>query len=131
MNDYSLPAGEKRYCYDVSVIIVTYNSAAFIQDCLQALASQTMTSFETIIVDNGSTDHTLDAVKPWLDRGKVIKLGENRGFAGGNIAGLSQAQGRYIALLNPDTVVSEDWLKSLVDTMENHPDYREYLPNKG
>ena len=107
---------------EASVIIVTYNSELFIQDCLNALFQQTMTSFELIIVDNGSTDHTPQMVASMQNNIKFIQLTDNCGFTGGNIAGLAHAQGRYICLLNPDTEVATDWLKALVDVMDKYPE---------
>ena len=71
-------------------------------------------SFETILVDNASTDGSAEHVRerfPWV---RVVTLAENRGFAGGNNAGVREARGRYVALLNNDTAAGPGWLRALL-----------------
>ena len=106
---------------DVSIIIVTYNSEAFIRPCLERLQEQTYTDFEILVVDNGSRDRTVAMVREF-SRVTLIQAEENLGFTGGNIRGLASAGGRYIVLLNPDTEAAPDWLAAMVETMETHPE---------
>jgi hypothetical protein len=97
----------------VSIVIVTWNGRQYLEACLTAVAAQKGVEAETILVDNGSTDGTVDFVRarfPWV---RVIALGENRGFAGGNNAGVREARGRFVALLNNDTVADAGWLRAL------------------
>ncbi|HWR38235.1 MAG TPA: glycosyltransferase family 2 protein [Patescibacteria group bacterium] len=101
----------------VSIIIVTYNCAAVIGDCLRALAAQTFTNFEIIVVDNDSQDDTLAVVRPYHPD-ILVATGENSGFTGGNIEGLRHASGDYIVLLNPDTECVPRWLEFLVAAMD-------------
>jgi GT2 family glycosyltransferase len=78
---------------------------------------------ETIVVDNGSTDGTAEFVRsgfPWV---RVVRLQENRGFAGGNNAGVREARGRYVALLNNDTVADRGWLRALVRGLDEAAGY--------
>jgi GT2 family glycosyltransferase len=85
---------------DISVIIVTFNSAACIGACLQSVLAQTDVSFEVIVVDNASADDTLARVRSLPCR--VIASPENLGFGRGNNLGFAASQGRYVYLLNPD-----------------------------
>jgi GT2 family glycosyltransferase len=98
----------------VSVVIVTWNGRQHLDTCLSAVAAQQGVASETILVDNGSTDGTVDYVRdryPWV---RLVALPVNRGFAGGNNAGVHEARGRLIALLNNDTAAAPDWLRELV-----------------
>ena len=99
----------------VSIVIVTWNGRQYLDACLSAVAAQGGVSAETILVDNASTDGTVAYVRerfPWV---RVVALTENRGFAGGNNAGVREARGRFVALLNNDTVPEPGWLQALVD----------------
>ncbi len=103
---------------DVSIVIVTWNGRRHLDACLQAIAAQTDVRVETILVDNGSHDGSADYVSatyPWV---QVVALVENRGFAGGNNAGVARASGRYVALLNNDTVAEPGCVKALVDGLD-------------
>ena len=98
----------------VSVIVVTWNGRRFLDACLAALQAQEGVAFETIVVDNASTDGSAQYVAerfPWV---RVVRLTENRGFAGGNNAGVREARGRYVALLNNDTAADPGWLRALL-----------------
>jgi GT2 family glycosyltransferase len=102
----------------VSVVIVTWNGRQYLDACLGAVATQAGVTAETILVDNASTDGTVAYVRerfPWV---RLVPLTENRGFAGGNNAGVEMARGRYVALLNNDTVASPDWLRTLLSGLD-------------
>ncbi|MBI2899795.1 MAG: glycosyltransferase family 2 protein [Planctomycetes bacterium] len=101
----------------VSLIIVNWNGKEMLADCLDSLGGQSYRDFETIVVDNGSTDGSPEMLRRRADV-KVVALRENRGFAGGNVAGLGAAEGDLVALLNNDTLPDRDWLKELVGAME-------------
>lgn len=102
----------------VSLIIVTYNAADFIIDCLLSVRNLKYNSFETIIVDNASIDKTSDIIELHFPSVRIIKSSENLGFAAGVNLGYSHSKGKYIALLNPDTKVNSNWLSKLVLAME-------------
>ncbi len=97
----------------MSVIIVTWNGRAHLETCLPALAAQQDVDFEVVLVDNASTDGTAEYVARRFPSVRVVRLAENRGFAGGNNAGVGVATGRYIALLNNDTRPDPRWLATL------------------
>jgi GT2 family glycosyltransferase len=99
---------------DVSLIIVTWNGRQHLDKCLSSVEAQRGVSVETIVVDNGSTDGTVEYVRsryPWV---KLVALQENRGFAGGNNAGVREAHGRFVAFLNNDTSADPGWLRALI-----------------
>jgi GT2 family glycosyltransferase len=76
---------------DISVIVVSWNGRRYLDECLAAVAAQQGAAFETILVDNGSTDGSAEYVReryPWV---RVVVLAENRGFAGGNNTGAREA----------------------------------------
>jgi len=98
----------------VSIVIVSWNGRQHLDNCLQAVAAQEGVDFETILVDNASTDGTVGHVRerfPWV---RVVALDRNLGFAGGNNAGVRGALGRYVAFLNNDTIADPGWLRELL-----------------
>jgi GT2 family glycosyltransferase len=108
---------------DLSVITVTHQSGQFIETQVFSVISGALKlSVEQIVVDNASTDDTsevLDRLAPVLY--KVIKNGENSGFAKANNQGVAHASGRYFLFLNPDMRVQEGSLDRLVEWMDAHP----------
>ena len=106
----------------VSVIIVNWNGKEFLPECLDSLHTQTYDDFETIVVDNGSHDSSVELLRgsyPWV---RLVQLDSNTGFASGNNAGLSAARGsRYIVTLNNDTRVDRHWLAELTAAAESSP----------
>ncbi len=102
----------------VSVIIVNYNGQHLLGELFESLARQTRLADEVIMVDNASTDRSVDHVRehfPWVT---VIELLTNTGFAEGNNIGVAKAQGDYVALSNSDTVMDERWLAELMQVLE-------------
>ena len=98
----------------VSIIIVNHNGRHLLKGCLESVFAQSYRNFELILVDNGSSDGSVEFVRENFPSVRVVALNENRGFAGGNNEGLRYANGEFIALLNNDAFASRDWLKSLV-----------------
>lgn len=99
---------------DVSIIVVSWNGRAYLDECLDGVRRLEGVHVETVLVDNASTDGTASYVRerfPWV---RLVELPENRGFAGGNNAGVKRAQGEYVALLNNDAVPEPGWLAALL-----------------
>jgi GT2 family glycosyltransferase len=105
-----------------SVIIPNWNGAAHLTACLDALAAQREGDFETIVVDNGSSDGSLGLLTRRDPPVKVVALPENRGYAGGCNAGLCRAESQILVILNNDTQVEPDWLGELLATLDRHPE---------
>ncbi len=101
----------------VSVIVVNYNGMRFMEKCLSSLERQTYRPFETILVDNGSTDGSPEYVMERFPAVRIISNGENLGFAKANNIGISAAGGSMIATLNNDAAPLSAWLEALVDAM--------------
>jgi len=105
----------------VSLIIVNWNGEQFLHDCLQSLSQQTYSSYEIFVVDNGSTDGSVDFVVQNFPHVRLVQLSENTGFAGGNCKGLEVSHGEYVALLNNDTRIDDKWLENLIQPMLDDP----------
>ncbi len=108
----------------VSVIIPNWNGAHWLDPCLDALERQTFRDFEVVVVDNGSTDASVELLERRRGAGgldlRIVELSENIGFAAGINAGISTCTAEYIAALNNDTVPCADWLQSLVEALDEH-----------
>jgi len=106
--------------FDISVIIVTYNSSDCIQACLDSLWSQKGVDYEVIVVDNTSTDDTLLTVRN--NRSLLLENEENIGFGRACNLGMARSTGRYIFLLNPDArLTDESDLAQVCRLMDENP----------
>ena len=106
-----------------SVIIVNYNGANVLPNCLAALAEQTWPGdrFETILLDNASIDDSLDLVRTRFPSVRILAETQNTGFAGGNTLAVRAAQGDVIVLLNNDTIPDPFWLEELARAIDENP----------
>ncbi len=103
----------------VSIVIPHYNGVEMLRECLRSLNGTTYSNFETIVVDNASTDGSIKMVESEFASAKLIKLDSNKGYAGGCNAGiLASEKAEYVVLFNNDVKVSPDWLSHLVKSME-------------
>ncbi|GEA14645.1 glycosyl transferase [Moorella sp. E308F] len=103
---------------EVSIIIVTYNSKRYLQRCLESIYRQTSFSYEVIIVDNCSIDDTVEYVQNNFPSVRVIRNTQNKGYGAGNNLGVKYARGKFIVILNPDTVVENNWLYEIIKPLE-------------
>ncbi|MBX7105318.1 MAG: glycosyltransferase family 2 protein [Gemmataceae bacterium] len=108
----------------VSVVIVNFNGREHLGACLDSLARQSYPRhlFEVLLIDNHSLDDSVDFVRaqyPWVN---IRRLNDNRGFAGGNNAGMATARGEWFALLNADAVAEPHWLREGIRAGESSPD---------
>jgi len=107
----------------ISIIIVNFNTADLLSDCLKSIYAESReSSVEIIVVDNNSVDDSVDVVLQCFPETILIENTDNKGFAAANNQGIKQASGKYIWLLNPDTVVFPGCISKLYDFMENHPE---------
>lgn len=106
----------------VSIVIVNWNSRELLEQCLCSLYGSTKVSIETIVVDNGSHDESVKyLLRDWPQVTTVV-LDKNHGFAGANNIGFNYCRGRYILLLNVDTIAQPTMVSGLVDCMEEYPE---------
>lgn len=97
----------------LSIIIVTWNSQNELPECLSSLRNQDCCQFELIIVDNGSSDQTVATAHKLFPQATVVCNDENEGFAAACNIGIERAHGEWVGLLNPDTMVNDNWVSSL------------------
>ncbi|MSQ11015.1 MAG: glycosyltransferase family 2 protein [Dehalococcoidia bacterium] len=106
----------------VAVIIPNWNGAHLLTGCLGSLRRQTYRDFETIVVDNGSTDNSLALMQANFAEVRVLALPVNLLFAGGVNAGIRATDSPIVVLLNNDTEADAGWLEQLVGTLDAHPE---------
>ncbi|WP_374017416.1 glycosyltransferase family 2 protein [Paenibacillus thiaminolyticus] len=108
---------------DLSIIIVNYNTKQLTLNCLQSVyQSKSDFLYEVILIDNYSTDDSIEAIRHNYPRVKLISNKHNAGFSKANNQGIRIAQGRYILLLNSDTVIQPDTLDVMIQFMDEHPE---------
>lgn len=107
---------------DISIIIVNYNTKIITSDAIHSIRnSDTAYSYEIIVADNASSDGSVEYLEQKFGELKIIKNDENLGFAKANNQGIRQAEGRYILLLNSDTLIREDTLDVMTAYMDQNP----------
>ena len=108
---------------DLSVVIVNWNTEAFLRDCLKSVFGMIEgIAFEVIVVDNASSDGSVAMLKVEFPQVRRIENYENRGFAAANNQAFRIMTGRYALLLNSDTVLTEGAVRELYTFMEEHPE---------
>ncbi|MCX6146030.1 MAG: glycosyltransferase family 2 protein, partial [Candidatus Kapabacteria bacterium] len=108
---------------DISIVIVNYNVKDFLLQCLRSIEkSITKRKYEIIVVDNNSTDESIEFLSPKFEKVNFISLNDNLGFGKANNVGFDKASGKYLLILNPDTIISEDTLDKMYDFMELNPE---------
>ena len=108
---------------DLSIVIVNYNVRFYLEQCLDSVfRSSCPFDFEVFVVDNVSTDGSVSYLEKRYPQVHYIQNNENVGFARANNQAIRQSAGRYVLLLNPDTIVGEHTLADSVRLMDSHPD---------
>ena len=105
----------------ISVVVVNWNRRELLRACLESLRRQTGVTFETVVVDNGSSDGSADLAEREFSA-RVIRNRDNRGFCAANNQGIAAAQGDFIALLNNDAEAEPGWLAALHRACSSRPD---------
>jgi GT2 family glycosyltransferase len=106
----------------VTVIVATYNGLRYLVPCLRALAAQTFRDFQTIVVDDGSSDGTLDVLRREFPMVGALRFASNGGLARAHNAAIAASDSEYVILLNNDTEPEPDWLERLIAAADAHPD---------
>ncbi len=113
---------EQNYKYTLSVIIVNYNVAYFLEQCLNSVQEAlSSVNGEVFIVDNNSIDGSVEMVQRKFPNYNLLVNKENVGFSKANNQAILQSNSKYILLLNPDTVVEENTFSKVIEFMEEHP----------
>lgn len=108
----------------VSVVVLNYNGRRWLHGCLGALRSQRgAPPFEIVLVDNASTDGSVEEVRRTAPEVRIVETGANLGFAEGNNVGARHAAGEWLAFLNNDTEADRDWLARLWTAAQTQPEY--------
>lgn len=111
----------------ISVVIINYNGGAFLQAAVDSLSGQTFRDFELIVFDNASSDGSAERLDlSALPSARLVKNPDNLGFAGGNNRAADLATGKWLVLLNPDTVAAPGWLEKLMAAASAHPGCRTF-----
>lgn len=105
----------------VSIIVLTWNGLQHLHDCLTAIKKQSYKNIEPIVIDNGSTDGSIEFIKKKFPKFKLIENGENVGFCKGNNIGVHQSTGKYVVFLSNDTELEKEFTKELVTFAEKAP----------
>ncbi len=108
----------------VSIVIVTYNSSKYIDNLLKSILSSDYEDYEVIVVDNNSSDRTLEVLENYrkhMRRLRIIRLRKNVGFPKACNIGATASKGEYLFFLNPDTIVSNNTISELAGILDNNP----------
>lgn len=108
--------------FDLSVIIVNYNVKHFVEQCLHSVINASNCKIEVFVVDNNSVDGSVELIREKFPNVTLIANKDNVGFSRANNQAIRIAKGRYVVLLNPDTVVEEDTFEKTIAFMDAHPE---------
>ena len=107
---------------DVSIVVVTWNAKDLLRNCIRSIIQETEKPHEIIIVDNASDDGTVEMVETEFSDVVLIANDKNLGFAAANNQGIRASSGRYLLLLNPDTIVLDGAIDKMIDWCDRHPE---------
>ena len=109
---------------DLSIVILSFNTKKILLDCLRSVYDFTSNiDYEVIVVDNASSDGSAEAAKKKFPK-IALKINENNlGFSGGNNQGIQISRGKYVVLLNSDTLLTENCFEKIVRYLDNHPEF--------
>lgn len=112
----------------ITVAVITYNGEKHLEECLSAIKSQGYSYYEIIVVDNNSTDHSVNLVKEKFPEVKVLNMKENRGPNAARNAAIRQADTRHILLVDDDAVLAPGCLKILMKAVADFPEGAVWTP---
>lgn len=103
----------------ISVIIPMYNASRFIKQCVKSILKQTYKNFELLIINDGSTDNSLDICSRFKDQRIKIINQKNAGCEYARLTGIKQSKGEYICFVDADDWIAKDYLEKLIAPAEN------------
>lgn len=106
---------------DLSVVVVSWNSARFLDGCLTSLFAQRGVSVEVIVVDNGSTDGSLALIREKHPLARLIEMGSNLGFCAANNIGLAFAHGAFVLFANSDIILEVNFAEEALSAFDRDP----------
>ena len=107
----------KSIISDISIVILNYNGMSHLDSFLPSVLYSSKELVNIYIIDNGSTDDSVEYIKEWYPEIKIIKLAANHGFAEGYNRGLAKINSKYVVILNSDVEVQPNWLDPIIDMM--------------
>ena len=113
----------------IDIIIPNWNGKFLLKTCLDSLQSQSSQAFQTIVVDNGSTDGSVSFIQENFPHVKIIELNENKGFSAAVNSGILASESEWVLLLNNDVEVASDCLEYL-ENLSNHPQEYDFFALK-
>ena len=105
----------------VTALVVNFNSGDLLKRCIRRLADQNEPFYEVIVIDNGSTDGSIEIGAPSIPI-RLLRLNRNAGFAAANNFGLTECKSDFVALINPDAFLDSFWLNHMLEGASRHPD---------
>ena len=106
----------------ISIIVLNYNAGELLLNCIKSLKKSTYQNIEILVVDNISSDDSHTKCKKQFPDIKLIQNRKNLGYCGGNNVGIKEAKGKFIVILNPDTIVEENWLDEMFNAFNEFGD---------
>ncbi len=105
----------------VTINLLGWNSKNYLKQAIESILNQTYPKIETVFIDNGSKDGSIDFVKKNFPEVKIIDNRENLGYAQGHNIGISKAKGKYVICANPDIILEDDFVSRAVEVLEQGP----------
>ena len=106
----------------VSIVVLNYNAGKLLLNCIESIKKSSYQNIEILVVDNISSDNSQIECKKKFPDIKLIQNDENLGYCGGNNAGIKKAEGEFIIILNPDTIVETNWIEELLNAQKEFGD---------
>jgi len=106
----------------ISIVVLNYNAGELLLNCINSLKKSTYQNIEILVVDNISSDDSHSKCKKQFPDIKLIQNRKNLGYCGGNNVGIKEAKGEFIVILNPDTIVEENWLDEMFNAFNEFGD---------
>ena len=106
----------------VSIVVLNYNAGKLLLNCIESIKKSSYQNIEILVVDNISSDNSQIECKKQFPDIKLIQNDENLGYCGGNNAGIKKAEGEFIIILNPDTIVETNWIDELLNAQKEFGD---------